>query len=162
LIAICNTLINGLIFLTLCTLLHQRNASKWDIHCSSVEFGTDTTAQWLRYMKQTSTKDISSSQWVHVSNTLDSLTATGGEQDKQTHRNRGCSVTETWTNKRFPGRLMILSARKNDSCSWGVLPPISSLNYVCSCNMVYPALVNSLKLGAPNSCSWGALPPTTI
>lgn len=62
LIAICNTLINGLIFLTLCTLLHQRNASKWNIHCSSVEFGTDTTAQWLRYMKQTSTKDISSSQ----------------------------------------------------------------------------------------------------
>lgn len=54
---------------------------------------------------------------------LDSLTATGGEQDKQTHRNRGCSVTETWTNKRFPGRLMISSTRKNDSCSWGVLPP---------------------------------------
>jgi len=144
---------------------------------------------------------------------LDSLTATGGEQDKQTHRNRGCSVTKTWTNKRFPGRLMILSTRKNDSCSWGVLPPISSLNHVytcnmvylalvnsipqlcmymqhgvsstgqqhpstmyvhatwciqhwstaslnhvCTCNMVYPALVNSLKLGGPNSSSWAYFP----
>lgn len=86
----------------------------------------------------------------------------GGEQDKQTHRNRGCSVTEIWTNKGLPGRLMILSTRKNDSCSWGVLPPVSSLNHVCTCNMAYPALIYSLKLGAPNSCSWGVLPPTTI
>jgi len=103
-------------------------------------------------MKQTSTKDIiivkpvsTCQQHVGLINCHG-----GGEQDKQTHRNRGCLVTETWTNKRFPGRLMILSTRKNDLCSWGVLPPISSLNHVYTCNMVYPALVNSI----PQPCMY--------